>query len=85
MRTFTLVLEDLRAREYRVTFARKVRGQFPKIEKIERKHIVFVDDEYGRKVQGYVWSLYRECCHGALNAHIKLAITQASAIISSAE
>lgn len=84
MRTFVLVLEDLRTRQYRVHFARKAKGQFPKVTRVERSHIVFVEVN-GKKVQGYVWSQYRESCHGPLNTSIKLAITQASATIASAE
>lgn len=84
MRTFILILEDLRTRQYRVHFARKAKGQFPKVTRIERAHIVFVPVN-GEMVQKFVWSQYRESCHGALNTSIKLAITQASASIASAE
>lgn len=69
---FTVIFEDQRFRPYRATFSRTARGAFPKLVRLERQQ--------GNGKDIY-WTLYRESCHGALEAHTKQEIAKASHMV----
>lgn len=72
MSTFTAFFTDLRGREYRATYARKARGLFPKLIKLER---------YQTNGRNEFWTLYRPSCHGDLEINTKEMLKQQARIV----
>lgn len=72
MAEFTVLFTDLRGREYRATYARKARGMFPKLVKLERFQTNGKDE---------FWTLYRPACHGTLEANTQEMIKQNAEIV----
>ena len=69
---FTVTFTDLRGRDYRATYARKARGLFPKLIRLER---------YQDNGRDWFWTLYRPACHGDLEANTKALLKQHAELV----
>ena len=72
MTKFEVIFTDLRSRTYRATYARKARGTFPKLVKLER---------WQDNGKNEFWTLYRPSCHGELETHTKELLKQKAELV----